>query len=113
MEYFWAIGTSPNATDIQDYLSAGTNSFAFNNKLEGILEDNSTYYVTLKAVNEAGLVTTVVSDGKDFMKEKLLKNFNTFCAHQILLSHNYVPASECTKCADYQNLLRYLYYTPM
>ena len=111
MEYLWAIGTSPNATDIQHYLSAGTNSFAFNNKLEGILEDNSTYYVTLKAVNEAGLVTTVVSDGKDFMK----KNYGMFeyllCSPDLAIS--YVSASECTKCADYQNLLPYLYYTPM
>ena len=63
-EYFWAIGSTPNASDIQDFTSAGTNSFGFNNKLDGILQDNHTYYVTLRAVNEAGLIATACTEGR-------------------------------------------------
>ncbi|XP_035668226.1 uncharacterized protein LOC118410560 [Branchiostoma floridae] len=62
-EYFWAIGTAPWATDVQPFKSNGLQEMAVNSDLEGILHHGSTYYVTLKAVNGAGLETTVTSSG--------------------------------------------------
>ena len=45
-------------------MDVGTETFGFNQNLEGLLEDNTTYYITVKAVNSAGLVTINSSQGK-------------------------------------------------
>ncbi|XP_070573735.1 uncharacterized protein [Ptychodera flava] len=62
-EFKWAIGTTPNGTDIQDFVSVGLDNFAFNEKLEGVLEDRKTYFVTVHAINNAGLSTVVITSG--------------------------------------------------
>ena len=63
MEYLWAIGSSPGNTDIQPFVSVGKQTFASNDKLEGKLENNQTYYATVKALNEADLVGIRTSTG--------------------------------------------------
>ncbi|XP_078616233.1 uncharacterized protein LOC144884654 [Branchiostoma floridae x Branchiostoma japonicum] len=63
VEYFWAIGTSPGGTDVQPFRSNGLKDIAVNSDLEGFLRHGSTYYVTLKAVNGAGLQSIVTSSG--------------------------------------------------
>ncbi|ESO82597.1 hypothetical protein LOTGIDRAFT_236952 [Lottia gigantea] len=57
VEYQWAIGTTPGGLDIQEYVSTGINPSGTNRNLLGILEDNSTYYVSVKCRNGAGLET--------------------------------------------------------
>ncbi|KAI8486030.1 hypothetical protein Bbelb_361300, partial [Branchiostoma belcheri] len=61
MEYVWAIGTAPWETDVQPFRSNGLKDMAVNSDLEGFLRHGTTYYVTLKAVNGAGLQTVVTS----------------------------------------------------
>ncbi|XP_078655664.1 uncharacterized protein LOC144902238 [Branchiostoma floridae x Branchiostoma belcheri] len=63
VEYFWAIGTAPRKTDVQAFISNGLKDIAVNSDLEGLLRHGSTYYVTLRAVNGAGLQSTVTSPG--------------------------------------------------
>ncbi|XP_078697384.1 uncharacterized protein LOC144925295 [Branchiostoma floridae x Branchiostoma belcheri] len=63
VEYVWAIGTSPWATDVQPFRSNGLKDMAVNSDLEGFLRHGTTYYVTLKALNGAGLQTVVTSPG--------------------------------------------------
>ncbi|CAH1268739.1 NCAN [Branchiostoma lanceolatum] len=62
-EYFWAIGTAPWGTDIQPFKSNGLRDMAVNSDLEGVLHHGITYYVTLVAVNGAGLESSVTSSG--------------------------------------------------
>ncbi|XP_053401006.1 uncharacterized protein LOC123523226 isoform X2 [Mercenaria mercenaria] len=62
-EYEWAIGTAVGYEDIQPYTSTGTVSTGTNNELEGQLKHNSTYYVSIKCTNMAGL-TTIWKDKK-------------------------------------------------
>ena len=59
------MGTTRFGTEIQDFVNAGTNEYAFNDKLEGILQDNTTYYITITAINVAGLNSTNSSYGND------------------------------------------------
>ncbi|XP_070573546.1 uncharacterized protein [Ptychodera flava] len=66
-EYKWAIGSRLNATDVQPFLSVGLETFAANENLLGVLEDRKTYYVTVVAVNRAGLTTTLVTSGVTLM----------------------------------------------
>ena len=63
MEYLWAIGSYPGNTDIQQFVSVGKQTFAFNHTLEGKLKNKQTYYATVKAVNEADLVGIQTSTG--------------------------------------------------
>ena len=63
VDYKWAIGTGLNTTDVQTFVSVGTSLEATNSGLLGVLEHNMTYYVTVVAVNGAGLSTYVTSDG--------------------------------------------------
>lgn len=63
IDYKWAIGTAPNITDIQRFISVGTSLEASNSGLRGVLEHNMTYYVTVVATNGAGLSTYVTSEG--------------------------------------------------
>ncbi|XP_066275501.1 uncharacterized protein [Branchiostoma lanceolatum] len=63
VEYFWAIGTTPRGTDVQPFRSNGLKDMAVNSDLEGFLRHGSTYYVTMRAVNGAGLQSVVTSPG--------------------------------------------------
>eukprot|EP00058_Branchiostoma_floridae_P003026 XP_002588514.1 hypothetical protein BRAFLDRAFT_79469 [Branchiostoma floridae] len=62
-EYFWAIGTAPWLTDIQPLKSNGLRDMAVNYDLEGVLHHGLTYYVTLVAVNGAGIKSSETSTG--------------------------------------------------
>ncbi|XP_038062441.1 uncharacterized protein LOC119732930 [Patiria miniata] len=68
-EHHWAIGTSKGATDLQDFVNVGLNQTATNSGLMGLLHHNTTYYVTLKAINGAGLETIVECDGVTVLLE--------------------------------------------
>ena len=59
-EYWWSIGTRPGSADIQNLTSVGQETTAENNALEGVLQSNTTYYVTVTAENGAGLKTIYV-----------------------------------------------------
>jgi hypothetical protein len=60
--YEWAIGTTSGGTDIQDFTSDGIiGTSATNSSLS--LTNGTTYYVTIRATNGAGLSTGVTSDG--------------------------------------------------
>ena len=63
VETWWAIGSTPGGAEIQPFVNIGTNAFAVNDSLEGLLSDGGTYYVTLRCTNGAGLTTRKVSDG--------------------------------------------------
>src|SRR5207247_7979322 len=54
-EYFYAIGTTPNGTDIAGFTSAGLNTSITRSGLS--LEIEKTYYITVKAVNGVGLIS--------------------------------------------------------
>jgi len=56
-EYEWAIGTSMGGQQIQKFTSTGSLSVGINNNLKGKLLHNTTYYVSVKCQNEAGLST--------------------------------------------------------
>ncbi|XP_070573950.1 uncharacterized protein [Ptychodera flava] len=60
-EFRWSIGTHPHGTDIQDSVSVGLDSFLVNDNL--VLRDRQTYYVTVEAINRAGLVTIQTTSG--------------------------------------------------
>lgn len=62
-ENFWAIGTSPGATDIQNYTSTGQSIIGINKRLGGVLEHNKTYYASFICSNGAGLNTTYIDAG--------------------------------------------------
>ena len=64
VETWWAIGTSPGDSDVQPFVNIGTQSSVSNTSLEGLLLDNHTYYVTLKCINGAGLMTVNSSQGE-------------------------------------------------
>ena len=70
-EYTWSIGTSPGAANVMNYTSAGTATYAINNDLAGLLTHNTTYYVSVVAVNGAGLTTTSVSTGVTYIATEL------------------------------------------
>jgi len=59
--YEWAIGTSPGATDVQDFRPVGVQHDAVNDALS--LTAGATYYATVRATNGAGLSVTATSDG--------------------------------------------------
>ncbi len=52
------------AVDLQDFVNVGSDQTASNSNLEGQLQHNTTYYVTVKCINGAGLETVVESDGR-------------------------------------------------
>ena len=70
-EYIWAIGTSPGAADVMNHTSVGTATYAINDGLQGLLTHNETYYVTVVAVNGAGLMTTSTSRGVTYIATEL------------------------------------------
>lgn len=58
VEYKWALGTSPGATDVMNYTSTGQSIMGVNSQLEGILQHDQTYYATITCENGAGLIST-------------------------------------------------------
>ncbi|XP_070573742.1 uncharacterized protein [Ptychodera flava] len=63
LECKWAIGSMPNGTDIQEFVSVGLDNYVRNDKLLGLLEDGKTYYATVWAINSAGLATVKSTSG--------------------------------------------------
>ena len=63
-EYQWAIGTSLGSVDLQEFKSVRLNQTAVNDELEGSLIHNHTYFVTITALNTAGLMTTYGAEGR-------------------------------------------------
>ncbi len=57
--YEYAIGTGLGLTDVVNYTSVGTNTFVTNSSLS--LVSGATYYVSVRANNGAGLVSTAIS----------------------------------------------------
>lgn len=71
VEYQWSIGTAPNETDIQSFISVGREMKGTNSDLDGVLVDNTTYYVTVIATNGAGLSSSETSNGVMFSSSVL------------------------------------------
>lgn len=71
VEYLWAIGSYPYGEDVQQLVSVGTATQATNSNLLGLLEANTTYYVTVIAVNGAGLRANVTSGGITYIESEL------------------------------------------
>lgn len=71
IEYMWAIGSSPYGQDIQRFESVGLSTSASNENLLGVLEHNTTYYVTVVAINGAGLSSNVSSNGITYLETEL------------------------------------------
>ena len=71
VEYLWAIGSYPQGDDVQQLVSVGTATRATNSDLLGILEANTTYYVTVVAVNGAGLRANATSEGITYIAVEL------------------------------------------
>ena len=64
-ENWWAIGTTPGGTEVQDFVKfEGKENRIWNDQLEGVLEENRWYYVTLTTVNGALLNTTQTTSGE-------------------------------------------------
>ena len=69
VEYEWSIGTSPYGDDVQPFISIAMATQAINNTLE--LIDNTTYYVTIRAHNGAGLTGMATSHGITYQNVEL------------------------------------------
>jgi hypothetical protein len=69
-QYYWSLGTLPGIADITNW----TNGF-LNNGVQHLLAnpiDNQVYYFNLKAINKAGIISIMSSDG-----QKLYQNVNS------------------------------------
>ena len=64
-KYLWAIGTERFGEDIQEYTSVDLNNRAVSDDLE--LVPNTVYYVSVMAVNGAGLNSTYSSNGVTYL----------------------------------------------
>ena len=63
VDYAFALGTTPGGIDVQNWTNAGLQLFATQNGLS--LIHNQMYYVSVRAQNEAGLFSNVISsDGQ-------------------------------------------------
>ena len=71
IEYLWAIGSYPYGEDVQELTSVDTATRATNSNLLGLLEANTTYYVTVIAVNGAGLRANKTSRGITYIVSEL------------------------------------------
>ncbi|XP_046562952.1 uncharacterized protein LOC124271845 [Haliotis rubra] len=58
VNYEWAIGTAPGGEELQTFVSTREYPGSVNSGLGGLLEHNTTYYVTVRCTNGGGLVTT-------------------------------------------------------
>jgi hypothetical protein len=74
-EYRWAIGSSFGAVDIQSFQSVGLLTFAVNSSLEGVIQDNNTYYASVMAINGAGLSAVANSNGVTYIARSLNETF--------------------------------------
>ncbi len=70
-EYLWAIGSQAGATDMQNFTSVGLDQIGTNDNLSDSLFHNHTYYITLRAINGAGLTTTIQCPGKVSLPHKV------------------------------------------
>lgn len=59
--YLWAIGTNPRGSQVLQFTTAGKNTSALCSRCT--FTSGSRYYITVEAVNGAGLKSTVSSDG--------------------------------------------------
>ncbi|XP_072049468.1 uncharacterized protein [Amphiura filiformis] len=90
--YYWAIGTSKGATDLQSLTNAGLNQSSSNPDLEGHLFHNHTYYVMVKAVNGAGLETVTECEGVTvLLKQPKVEDIGTAFNFSEPLSDNVYP----------------------
>lgn len=71
VEYLWAIGSYPYGDDVQEFASVGTATEGTNSSLLGTLEANTTYYVTVVAVNGAGLRSNATSEGITYLETEI------------------------------------------
>ena len=92
IEYLWAIGTTPYGIDIQQFTSVGLNTQAQNTNLEGLLNHNTTYYITVEAKNGAGLSRIVTSDGITYLDLELNKT-----ELELIIKVDFVEAIENVK----------------
>ncbi|CAC5409205.1 unnamed protein product [Mytilus coruscus] len=53
----WAIGTTVGGEEIQSFTSLGVRQIGINSSLEGVLQSNQTYYVSIICQNGAGQIT--------------------------------------------------------
>ncbi|XP_076085497.1 uncharacterized protein LOC143056293 [Mytilus galloprovincialis] len=58
VENWWSIGTSVGSEDLQPWTSVGEDQIASNNSFGGVLQNNKTYYVSVRCKNGAGLEAT-------------------------------------------------------
>lgn len=102
VSYSWSIGTKPYGQEIQEYVSVGMQTHATNSSLQGLLLHNETYYVTVKAVNGAGLSSVVTSSGITHLSIELneteLNNGIIITSSKVVLDTNnrslYIVSSE-------------------
>jgi len=102
--YEYAVGVSPGTTSVVNWTATGTNTSMTNSNLS--LVSGTTYYVSLRAVNGAGLTSNIViSDGITVVRDLLLSpkvllsgcfnqssglmNDNLRAGNQLPLSHPY------------------------
>ncbi len=69
--YEWAIGSVPFQEDVQSRTSVEMGTSAINSDLDGILRQNTTYYITVYATNGAGLVSNATSVGITYIESEL------------------------------------------
>lgn len=90
IRYEWAIGSSPFQDDVQSRTSVGMETSGINNNLNGVLKENTTYYVTVFATNGAGLVSNATSIGITYIESELdstiLEGFVIVDSADLLLS---------------------------
>ena len=71
VEYLWAIGTRPFSLDVQMFESVGIATEAVNSNLSSVLQPNTTYYVTVIAINGAGVRSNATSGGITYVATEL------------------------------------------
>ena len=71
VEYLWVIGTRPFSTDVQSFESVGIATEAVNSNLSSVLQPNTTYYVTVVAINGAGVSSNATSGGITYVATEL------------------------------------------
>lgn len=70
-EYKWKIGATPGGSELQDFISTGIYPTGINDTLEGVLEHNTTYYVTVICTNGGGESITTVDHRGGYHLDRL------------------------------------------
>ncbi len=85
--YQWAIGTSPGAANVQAFINVGAATGATNSSVR--LTSGTTYYVSVKATDFAGFVSSVVSSNGVTVKAGLVNSPPTITslANQTILEN--------------------------